>query len=143
MSRANTPCPKTLGAKNHMNLNMTTADERRLIKCLRALGPAERETLFAFADFLVARAEQSPNEPSVAREPRALTRPKQESVVGAIKRLSQSYDMLERNALLHETSALMSAHVLQGRPANDVIDELETLFARHYRDYRARILTQD
>lgn len=126
-----------------MNLNTISADERRLLKRLRALGPAERETLLAFADFLSARAKPSSHAPAVAREPRPALRPEQESVVGAIKRLSQSYDMLERDVLLHETSALMSAHVLQGRPASDVIDELEALFARHYHDYRTRIAAQD
>ena len=126
-----------------MNPNAISADERRLLKHLRALGPSERETLLAFADFLVTRAEQSPREPAVAREPRPAPRPEQESVVGAIKRLSQSYDMLERDALLHETSALMSAHVLQGRPAGEVIDELEALFDRHYRHYRLRLAAQD
>ena len=123
-----------------MNPNTISADERRLLKRLRALEPTERETLLAFADFLVARAEPSSRAPAVAREPRLAPRPEHESVVGAIKRLSQSYDMLERDVLLHETSALMSAHVLQGRAAGDVIDELEALFARHYQDYRARIV---
>jgi hypothetical protein len=123
-----------------MKPNTISADERRLLKCLRALGSVERETLLAFADFLVARR---PDEPAVAREPRPAPRPEQESVVGAIKRLSQSYDMLEREALLHETSALMSAHVLQGRSSSEVIDELEALFARHYGDYRSRIAAQD
>lgn len=126
-----------------MNPNAISADERRLLKRLRTLEPAERETLLAFADFLVERAEPHPREPAVAREPRPAPRPEQESVVGAIKRLSHSYDMLERDVLLHETSALMSAHVLQGRSATEVIDELEALFKRHYRDYRARIAAQD
>lgn len=123
-----------------MNPNTISADERRLLKRLRALEPAEREMLLAFADFLVARTEPSSRAPAVAREPRHTPRPEHESVIGAIKRLSQSYDMLERDVLLHETSALMSAHVLQGRAAGDVIDELEALFARHYQDYRARIV---
>ncbi|QGU31573.1 hypothetical protein [Thermochromatium tepidum] len=126
-----------------MNPNTISADERRLLKCLRALGSRERETLLAFADFLAARAGASQREPVVAREPHPVPRPEHESVVAAIKRLSQSYDMLEPRALLHETSALMSAHVLQGRSANEVIDELEALFARHYRDYRAGIAAQD
>ncbi|MGQ9658536.1 MAG: hypothetical protein ACUVQI_00370 [Thermochromatium sp.] len=124
-----------------MNWNAISGDERRLLECWRTLGPAERETLFAFAEFLVARS--SPSKPVGVREPRPLARPAQESVIGAIKRLSESYDMLERDALLHETAALMSAHVLQGRAATEVIDELEALFARHYREYRARITAQD
>ena len=121
-----------------MNLSTTSADERRLIKSLRALDPNARQTLLAFADFLVARIESGAGEPVVVHEPRPRPRPERESVVGAIKRLSESYHMLERDALLHETSNLMSAHVLQGRAASEVIDELEALFARHYHDYRAR-----
>ncbi|MTW21231.1 hypothetical protein [Allochromatium palmeri] len=127
-----------------MHPRIAPADERRLIKCLRALGPAERDTLLAFAEFLTERAGgQHPAEPTVIRQPNPVPRPESESVVGAIKRLSQRYDMLERDALLHETSDLMSAHVLQGRAASDVIDELEALFARHYQDYRARLAAQD
>jgi hypothetical protein len=71
-------------------------------------------------------------------EPRAVSRPTKESVVGAIKRLSHSYHMLDRGAMLHETSTLMAAQVLHGRPAPEVIDELEDLFARCYADYRDR-----
>ncbi len=59
-------------------------------------------------------------------------------MVGAIRRLAESYPMLDRGALLHETSALVSAHVLQGRPAGSVIDELEALFHDHYRRYRVQ-----
>ena len=39
--------------------------------------------------------------------------------------------------MLHETSALMAAHVLQGREASAVIDELEALFATRYEALRA------
>jgi hypothetical protein len=31
----------------------------------------------------------------------------------------------------------MSAHILQGRPAQDVIDQLEALFSVHYERHRA------
>jgi hypothetical protein len=51
--------------------------------------------------------------------------------------------MLDRGPMLHETSALMSAHVLQGRDAAEVIDALEALFGRHYQDYRTRIQATD
>jgi hypothetical protein len=43
--------------------------------------------------------------------------------------------MLDRHLMLDETSTLMAGHVLRGRPARDVIDELEALFARHYGAY--------
>jgi hypothetical protein len=40
--------------------------------------------------------------------------------------------MLDPGAMLNETSALMAAHVLQGRDAGAVIDDLERLFLAHY-----------
>lgn len=116
---------------------------RRLLDCWARIAPAERETLLAFAEFLAARAsgtQPMTAEPApVIPEPRPMPRPANETVIGAIRRLAQSYDMLDRAALLHEAAALMSAHVLEGRPAPEVIDELEALFARHYQAYRARL----
>lgn len=115
-----------------------SADGRRLAKLFQGLAPADRETLLAFADFLAQRARPDKAAETTPREPLALPRPDRESVVGAIKRLSLTYDMLERASLLNETSSLMSAHVLQGRDATRVIDELEALFERHYQDYRLK-----
>jgi hypothetical protein len=43
--------------------------------------------------------------------------------------------MLDKAKLLNETSALMAQHVMQGRPAEEVIDELEIVFEMHYRRY--------
>ena len=57
-------------------------------------------------------------------------------MVAAIRRLSASYYMLDRRFLLHEASGLMAAHVMQGRSAESVIDELETLFAETYKRFR-------
>ncbi|WP_295403586.1 hypothetical protein [uncultured Thiocystis sp.] len=117
---------------------LESADGVTLAKIFQKLSPADRQTLLAFADFLAQRAQPADSGETPPREPRSLPRPDTESVVGAIKRLSHTYDMLERGALLNETSALMSAHVLQGRAAVVVIDELEALFARHYQDYRVK-----
>jgi hypothetical protein len=110
-------------------------EERRLVKLYRSLAASDREALLTFGQFLAQRVGGTPHmaEPS---EPGPLDRPGQESVVAAIKRLRRAYHMLEQGELLHETSFLMSAHVLQGRPAPQVIDELELLFARHYAAYR-------
>ncbi|MFD2113545.1 hypothetical protein [Thiorhodococcus fuscus] len=114
-----------------------SADERRLSKLFRTLSPSDKDSLLAFAEFLVQRDRTEPTE-TVPREPKPTIRPNDETVIGAIKRLSQSYDMLERERLLNETSALMSAHLLQGRGATEVIDDLEALFARHYQEYRSK-----
>ena len=118
------------------------ADERRLTSLFRELSAADRATLLAFADFLAQRAP-SETDGAAAREPHPLVRPASESVVGAIKRLSHTYDMLDHGQLLNETTSLMSAHVLQGRAAIEVIDELEALFHRHYQSYRVGCDPQD
>lgn len=109
--------------------------QQRLLKLYRALPEQERVTLMAFAEFLVQRAEAAEDGVDRAAEPpqpKPIARPQRETVVAAIRRLSESYFMLDRQVLFHETAGLMSAHVLQGRPARDVIDELEQLFANHY-----------
>ena len=118
--------------------------ERQLIRLYRQLTPHDRETLSAFAAFLAQRA--SPDaiaDDSISRTPQDIPRPEHESVIGAIRRLSRTYDMLDPGTLLNETSTLMSAHVLQGRDASAVIDELEALFARHYQDHRATLAPDD
>ena len=53
-------------------------------------------------------------------------------MVGAIRRLSESYFMLERGELLNHTSTLMTAHIMHGRAAEEIIDELEEFFAERY-----------
>lgn len=102
-------------------------DDARLVSLYTRLPAAERETLLSFAEFLVSRSAVP-----LDITPRPCERPAQESVVAAIKRLSASYHMLDRSKMLHETSGLMSEHLMQGRPASEVIDELEALFRRHY-----------
>ena len=43
--------------------------------------------------------------------------------------------MLDKSLLLNETSALMTQHVMQGKDAVEVIDELELLFRRVYEEH--------
>lgn len=107
------------------------SDSERLAQLLSRLPAEQRGQLLEFAEFLVARhgVEQGP---APRPEPVAVPRPERESVVGAIKRLSASYPMLDRSRMLHETSALMTQHVMSGREAVEVIDELERVFRRHY-----------
>jgi len=107
-----------------------TADERRLLRMFRALSPSRQEGLFDYAEFLLTRAQ--PDAPEVPSEPLAIPRPEQESVVKAIKRLRETYPMLDRAKILHDTSGLMTQHLVHGKSAPDVIDELEALFRRHF-----------
>ena len=56
-------------------------------------------------------------------------------MVAAIKRLSATFPMLKKNSMLNETAALMSEHILKGRAAVDVINELEIQFQVRYQEF--------
>ena len=105
------------------------SDERRLLKIFRLLGEEGRAIRPRLAEFLESRLAATPQ--SVG-SPIAVQRPERESVIGALKRLSATYPMLDKAVLLNETSLLVSQHVMHGRDAVEVIDELEVLFRRHY-----------
>jgi len=103
----------------------------QLLNCFDSLPDVAQEQLTAFAEFLLQREGPRPAAPPA--EPVEIPRPSQETVIGAVRRLSETYHMLDKGPMLHETSALVSAHILQGRPAPQVIDELEVLFETRYR----------
>lgn len=103
---------------------------RKLLALFDRLEARDRETLLALAEFLAARGH--PVAPEPLASPRLLPRPREETVIAAIKRLSASYPMVERGRLLTATSSLMTQHILHGRPAAEVIDELERAFAAQY-----------
>lgn len=113
------------------------AQQKRLLRHFSRLGEQDRAALVAFAEFLATRegAENAASPVPEAVLPKRIPRPSQETVIGAIKRLSETYYMLDRSALLTETSSLMSAHIMHGRIAPEVIDDLEALFASYYRQH--------
>ena len=110
-------------------------DQRELLALYGKLSEADRQSLVNFGRFLASQqAEEGkagPIEP-VSEKPLDIPRPQEESVIKAISRLSKTYPMLEKKNLIDGTSVLMSAHVLQGKPAEQVINELELLFEEHY-----------
>ena len=112
---------------------------KHLTRIYQQLPETEQKTLMAFAEFLLARAEP---ECEPIPEPEIIPRPEQETVIGAIKRLSNSYPMLEKSSLLNETSALVTAHLVQGRDRVEVIDELETIFINAYQAFLDKKSTQ-
>ncbi len=117
-----------------------TAAEKKLLAQFECLPETQRETLLSFAEFLATQILKDPAEAAPSPEPRYTPRPEQESVVAAIKRLNATYFMLEdRAGLLNESSVLMSQHILQGRDIREVIDELETVFARFYGEWQAEM----
>lgn len=109
-------------------------DEKHLLDLYRGLPEEQRATALAFLEFLDSRNPKE--ETMVADAPLEIPRPPQESVVKALKRLRETYPMLDPSKLLHEASGHMQQHVLQGKPADKVIDDLEALFARHYEKHK-------
>ncbi|HCA26652.1 MAG TPA: Crp/Fnr family transcriptional regulator [Betaproteobacteria bacterium] len=106
------------------------AEEKKLLQLSRTLTPAQQDTLLAFAEFLASR--ETTAAPEVSAVPLDIPRPEKESVVKAIRRLAATYPMLDSAKLLHETSAYMTQHVIQGKPAAEVIDALEDFFAGQF-----------
>ncbi len=106
---------------------------REILALYRRLPEDKRRVLLDFAEFLAARGATETAPPSRKVE---LPRPETESVVAAMRRLTASYPMLDKAVLLDAAASLMGAHVLEGRPATDVIDELEKLFRERYEAYR-------
>lgn len=107
-----------------------TAVKNRLIEILGQLSRAEQAALLDYAEFMLSRSEHARTRS--IREPLDIPRPDDESVVAAMRRLTETYPMLNKDKLLHEAAGLMSEHVMQGRAANVVIDDLQVLFHRHY-----------
>ena len=118
-------------------------DQREsLLNTFDKLSPVDQAAVQGFAEFLLSRAPDavavSPGAaaevaPAEIPEPVELPRPDDERVVAAVKRLSKSYFMLDKKKMLGVTSDLVTQHVVQGREARDVIEELERLFADAYR----------
>lgn len=110
-------------------------DEKQLLDLFEQLAPEQQDRLIAFAEFLGGSA---PDAAGAASEPVAIPRPDGETVTMAIRRLVRTYPMLDRKRLMAEASQFMAQHALEGRPAHEVIDELEKVFARHYEMHKVR-----
>ena len=114
--------------------------ERQLVKLFKSLDSANKESLLSYAEFLQLRAsdteEVAENKKELISEPMDIPRPEEESVIKAIKRLTANYPMVNKENILHPISGLMTAHMLQGKNARKVIDELEELFAKEYENFK-------
>ena len=114
--------------------------EKKLLEYFRALPAEAAQQLQDFAEFLAAKYTA---EVETHADPVAIERPEQETVVAAVKRLSATYPMLNKDALLHETAGLVTQHIVQGREANEVIDELEVVFRKKYDSLKQQELKED
>ncbi len=104
--------------------------ERQLLEHFRRLPTAQADLLLEFAEFLAGRHGRRAAVPAT---PLDIPRPAEESVIAAVRRLGKTYPMLDKDRMLNATSGLVAQHLMQGRDAREVIDELEALFAEQYR----------
>lgn len=110
--------------------------DKQLLEIFRDLNNDSRDSLLAFAEFLLSRQppdqQTRPAPVAVPEQPLDIPRPDEESVVAAIRRLRQTYPMIARSLVFNRSSELMSSHIIAGRDIEDVIDDLEELFLGHY-----------
>jgi len=117
------------------------AETRKLVRIFSRLSPGDRETVVAFVEFLLQRSVEGPSDDAgdtTPAEPLDIPRPAVESVVKAIKRLSATYPMVDKSEMLNETSSLMTQHLVQGRQASEVIDDLEAMFSSHFEAWKEK-----
>ncbi len=110
-----------------------------MLSVLEQLSAADRAAVRSFAEFLLHQARAAPATrvaPVVVPEPEPIPRPDNEKVVAAVKRLSKTYFMLDKTKMLGVTSELVIQHIVQGRDAVEVIDELERVFETQYRELK-------
>ncbi|MFK5913475.1 MAG: Crp/Fnr family transcriptional regulator [Woeseiaceae bacterium] len=105
---------------------------KQLLEYYRQLPESVAQQLLDYAEFLVSRHTVIPVALCL---PENIERPKKESVVVAVKRLTTTYTMINKDKLLDVTASLVSQNMLQGRDAVEVINELEALFKKHYDEY--------
>jgi len=73
----------------------------------------------------------------VVPDPEPIERPATESIVGGLKRLARTYPMLDKSEMLSATSDIVASHIMRGTDTTQVIDELEDIFAQHYRQLKS------
>ncbi len=123
-----------------------SSGEQQLLSWFTGLSADDQRSLMDYAQFLAQRSSghfqpADPDsqtlapvsvEPEPLPEPEPIPRPESEKVIAAIKRLSQTYYMLDKSKMLNHTSGLMTEHVMARRDAREVIDELEVVFREQY-----------
>jgi hypothetical protein len=108
--------------------------QHRLEALFELTDDAGRAMLLEYAEFLAQRHPRP-----VARVPMEIPRPETETVVAAVRRLTETFPMLDRAQLLGETSGLLAQHIVHGREAREVIDELEVMFRRHFARFEEKL----
>ena len=122
--------------------------EQTLLEYFHKLSEQDAHALLRFAAFLAGKdravemvsglGESDTTSTSAdLPKPEIIPRPENERVVDALKRLSTSYPMLDKKPLLDKASGMVAQHVMFGKPAKVVIDEIEALFSEAYEKFIA------
>jgi len=114
---------------------MGKSKDRQLRAALDVLTDEEVASVLNFAQYLRNRRPVLPKSPLEIAD---IPRPQDESVIAAIRRLTQTYPMLDRDTVFNEASGLMARHVMQGETSEDTIDQLEALFQSRYASLQAK-----
>ena len=114
---------------------MGKSKDRQLRAALDVLTDEEAASVLDFAQYLRDRRPALPESPLEMVD---IPRPQDESVIAAIRRLTQTYPMLDRDTVFNEASGLMARHVMQGETSEDTIDQLEALFQSRYASLHAK-----
>ena len=115
--------------------------ERKIIKLFKSLSATDQEAFIAFGEFLQSRpaslaTNKNSDDNALISEPVDIPRPEEESVIKAIKRLSATYPMVDKENILHPISDLMTSHMISGRSAPEVIDDLQDVFFKEYKSLK-------
>ena len=102
---------------------------KSLIEIFETLDAERQASLFDFAEFLQSKGDLVVQEVADLVD---IPRPDAETVVGAIKRLKQTYPMIDSMKVFSSASELMTDHMVKGRDAIEVIDEMEQIFEDFY-----------
>lgn len=115
----------------NMNQTVKQSSGKKLRDMFDELSEQDQQTVFEFTAFLHSKSEPVSKE---IPAPKDIPRPEDESVIKATRRLSETYFMVDKGKMLNDTSTLMAQHVMQGRNAKDVIDDLESAFKKAYQN---------
>ncbi len=106
-----------------------SSSSQSLLEIFETLDAERQNTLLQFAEFLQAKGGLVKQD---IGEPLPVPRPEKETVVGAIKRLKQTYPMIESMSVFSAASSLMTEHMVNGRDSKEVIDDMQILFEKFY-----------
>ena len=111
------------------NKPRSSKSAQELVALYETLDEQARQSLCDFAEYLAATTTPVVKD---IPPPAEIPRPDDETVVGAIKRLKATYHMVESMSVFSKASSLMTQHMMNGRDAVEVIDEMEAIFEQAY-----------